>query len=198
MQISKFLLATCILAPGIILVARADDNPQQAAARAAVEAKMNEMVQMSPDTNTMNVVPPPMEMTNAPAVPIPMETNSSGSTPLSYQWMAASTNGGSYMPPMENTNAPALPENLTVITNAPMKPAKKTKKSKTPKSMIMMGTNAPAFTGEDLGMPPMTAPALPISMTKEQKLDELDAKYKADQISPEEYFKQRAAILSGE
>jgi hypothetical protein len=45
---------------------------------------------------------------------------------------------------------------------------------------------------------PMTAPALPISATKEEKLEALTAKYKMDQISPEEYFKQRAAILNGE
>jgi hypothetical protein len=33
-------------------------------------------------------------------------------------------------------------------------------------------------------------------MTKEEQLQELLGKYKADQISPEEYFKQRAAILA--
>ncbi len=42
----------------------------------------------------------------------------------------------------------------------------------------------------------MTAPALPISASKEAQLQELTAKYKADQISPEEYQKQRAAILA--
>jgi hypothetical protein len=44
--------------------------------------------------------------------------------------------------------------------------------------------------------PIMTAPAMPIPMTKEQKLQQLNAKYKADQISPKEYHEQRAAILS--
>jgi hypothetical protein len=33
-------------------------------------------------------------------------------------------------------------------------------------------------------------------MTKEQQLDALLAQYKADQISPGEYHKQRAAILA--
>jgi len=32
-------------------------------------------------------------------------------------------------------------------------------------------------------------------MTTEEQLQALDAKYKADQISPEDYFKQREAIL---
>ena len=34
-------------------------------------------------------------------------------------------------------------------------------------------------------------------MTKEQQLQALNAKYIANQISPEEYFKQREAIVSG-
>lgn len=42
------------------------------------------------------------------------------------------------------------------------------------------------------------APALPISEDKQQKLQELLGKYKADQITPEEYQKQRAAILAGQ
>jgi hypothetical protein len=33
-------------------------------------------------------------------------------------------------------------------------------------------------------------------MTKEQQLETLLAQYKADQISPEQYHKQRAAILA--
>jgi hypothetical protein len=52
------------------------------------------------------------------------------------------------------------------------------------------------FAGKDLGMKPMEAPALPISSSKEDQLQALLAKYKADQITPEEYHKQRAAILA--
>jgi len=40
------------------------------------------------------------------------------------------------------------------------------------------------------------APPLPISMDKQQKLQELLTKYRADQVTPEEYQKQRAAILA--
>jgi hypothetical protein len=43
----------------------------------------------------------------------------------------------------------------------------------------------------------MVAPALPIGESKQQKLQELLAKYKADQITPEEYHRQRAAIING-
>jgi len=40
------------------------------------------------------------------------------------------------------------------------------------------------------------APPLPISMEKQQKLQALLAKYRMDQVTPEEYQKQRAAILA--
>jgi hypothetical protein len=51
--------------------------------------------------------------------------------------------------------------------------------------------------GNGSGFAPMVPPPLPISMTKEQQLQALNAKYIANQISPEEYFKQREAIVSG-
>jgi hypothetical protein len=44
---------------------------------------------------------------------------------------------------------------------------------------------------------PLEAPPLPISLEKQQKLNDLLPKYQADTISPEEYHKQRAAILAG-
>jgi hypothetical protein len=179
MQIPKFSIALCVLALGITFAARADDTPAQAAARAAVAAKLNELAQTPASTNMVNVVLPPMEtnsmpaasmaMTNAPMVQPPAAMTSD----ILQNAPAMQTNS---MPTMENTNAPAPPTGLT-ITNAPPAP---------PENLSVI-TNAP-----------MTAPALPISATKEEKLEALTAKYKMDQISPEEYFKQRAAILNGE
>ena len=43
---------------------------------------------------------------------------------------------------------------------------------------------------------PLEAPALPISAVKQHRLAELLAKYKADQITPEEYHRERAKILA--
>jgi hypothetical protein len=45
---------------------------------------------------------------------------------------------------------------------------------------------------------PIVAPALPISASQEQRLAELLRQYKADQITPEQYHMQRAAILAGQ
>jgi hypothetical protein len=46
------------------------------------------------------------------------------------------------------------------------------------------------------GLQPLMAPPIPISQAKEARLQELLKNYKADQITPEEYHKQRAAILA--
>jgi len=43
---------------------------------------------------------------------------------------------------------------------------------------------------------PLVAPASPIPAGKEQRLAELLTKYKADQITPHEYHRQRASILA--
>lgn len=52
------------------------------------------------------------------------------------------------------------------------------------------------YPGKELGLKPIEAPALPISADKQARLQALLAKYKADQITPEEYQKQRGEILA--
>jgi cell wall-associated NlpC family hydrolase len=44
---------------------------------------------------------------------------------------------------------------------------------------------------------PIEAPPLPISAEKQQALSDLLAKYKADEVTPEQYHEQRAKILAG-
>jgi hypothetical protein len=103
-----------------------------------------------------------------------------------------------------NSQASASP----TATNAPAAKAKvaKAKKEKKQKpAPTAQSTAAPAqpantagnnYAGKDLGMKPIAAPALPIAASKEERLQALLVKYKADQISPEEYHQQRAAILA--
>jgi len=52
------------------------------------------------------------------------------------------------------------------------------------------------YAGQDLGMKQLAAPQLPISSSKAERLQALLDKYKADQITPDEYHQQRAAILA--
>jgi hypothetical protein len=60
--------------------------------------------------------------------------------------------------------------------------------SKKPKKTKQTAT-APAFQ-------PLPGPDLPISADKQQRLADLLQKYKADEISPEQYHQQRAKILA--
>ena len=55
----------------------------------------------------------------------------------------------------------------------------------------------PANLKGPLAFPPLQGPPPSISADKEQRLQELLRKYKADQITPEEYHQQRAKILAG-
>ena len=57
-------------------------------------------------------------------------------------------------------------------------------------------TGTDNYIGQNLGLRPIAAPALPISASKQEQLSALLAKYMADQITPEEYHRQRAAILT--
>ena len=72
--------------------------------------------------------------------------------------------------------------------------------------MVRASAQAPAATtavpavvqqpGTDLGMKPIAAPPLPINASKQDRLAALLQKYQADQITPDEYHSQRAAILA--
>ncbi len=44
--------------------------------------------------------------------------------------------------------------------------------------------------------PPLQGPALPISADKQQRLQELLRQYKANEITPDQYHKERARILA--
>jgi hypothetical protein len=46
--------------------------------------------------------------------------------------------------------------------------------------------------------PKIFVPPPPISAAQAARLQELDAKYSADQVSPTDYFIQREAILKGQ
>ena len=76
----------------------------------------------------------------------------------------------------EKMNSPASQQPATTYAAAPMAVSKST-------------PSIPAAT-------PIVAPDLPISEAKQQRLQALLVQYKADQITPEQYQQQRAAILA--
>ncbi len=99
------------------------------------------------------------------------------------------------------TPAPTVAPVPVVVTPAPaavVAPAPTTPAASTANPVATSPTKPSNATvpGKEAGFTPIVAPPLPISATKEQQLDALLAQYKADLISPEEYHKQRAAILA--
>jgi outer membrane biosynthesis protein TonB len=177
MQVSKSLLIVCasVICAGFIS-AHAQDNPAQAAARAALMEKMNELD--GPQTPPPAAVPaePP------PAPTLPATTPEPGMAPIQTPEPATTMT-----PPPEKSSpvAPPVPIMMPPTNNVPVPPP----------SAPPAKPTAAKQTGND-GLQPIVAPPLPISMTKEEQLQALLEKYKADQITPQEYFKQRAAILA--
>jgi hypothetical protein len=206
MQVSKFLLTVCTTAvcAGIISV-HAQDNPAQAAARAALMEKIGETDTQAEQTknapvliDSSGVVTPPPAPTaetnqistppDAPAVAVPMAPMPAKSS-LSSDNEAQAKARAALLEKMSQQPD----ETPTPMTPAPTKPLMPEVK---PVAVIPADTTHTNYPGKELGFTPIVAPPLPISMTKEQQLDALLAQYKADQISPGEYQKQRAAILA--
>jgi hypothetical protein len=52
------------------------------------------------------------------------------------------------------------------------------------------------FPGRELGLQPITAPPLPISLMQQSQLQALLEKYNASVITPEQYQTERAKILA--
>jgi hypothetical protein len=179
MTFSKLLPAFCVVALSATgFIARAEDNPAQAAARIALAKQLFDMNAQAG--------------TNAPA------TSSDSSTSTHAM---ASAPAPAPAPVAAPAPAPASP--------APSAPA--SKRDDAEKAALSTAMTTPAtssttnsaaaaaalnYPGKDLGLKPVSAPPLPISTAKQQRLQALLDKYKADQLTPDEYHQQRAAILA--
>jgi len=233
MQFSKFLPLFCATAvcAGFIS-ARADDNPAQAAARAALEEKMQELdaqeatnaevpppaAVVTPSAPAQEQPAPPAAVTTIPATP---EAQPAATTPAETQpapaiipadndaQAAVRAALDAKMQELDAQEAATNSVTLPVITIAPTAaaPAQAAPVVETP-PMQAAPVQAPAaaapqmppanvdYPGKDLGLKPIDVPPPPISADKQAQLQALLAKYMADQVSPEEYHKQRAAILA--
>jgi hypothetical protein len=188
MQTSKFPLWICALALCGGMTLRADDTPAQAAARAALNQKMQEMEGGSaaaPQT------PAAVELAPAPVIP---------TTPPPAATVAVPAEAPA-APVVAPATTPAAPEPVVAQAGDTEAQAKaraalneKMSEIGLPAPVAPAATSVPVATAA--GLKPITAPALPINMTKAGKLDWLLSLYKSDQITPEQYHAQRAAILA--
>ena len=161
MQIPKFPFWICALMLCGAPTLRAMDNPAQAAARVALEQKLQELDGNPPATPASASSVPPAGAASAPASAPPVAVTPAGATPVVETPGPAPT---------------AIPATL-----APVEAAPTVVKSASKKTVVKP-------------LPAATAVAVPLS--KEERLRWLLVRYKADQITPEEYHTQRAAILA--
>jgi hypothetical protein len=89
--------------------------------------------------------------------------------------------------PTSTTVAPANAEAYRTTEKVAAKPKEASKPKETPKAKMAA---VPA-------LEPLPAPPSGLSASKEQRLGELLQQYRMDQITPEEYHKQRAKIMAG-
>jgi hypothetical protein len=220
MQVSKSLLAICATTVcAAFLSVHAQDTPAQAAARAALMQSMGQPAAAAPvapakeapilvgpsgvvtqQTNapalTNEVATPAPVVATPPAAPVVM-------TPQPFDSEAQAAARSALLQAMGQTEIPVAapsPAVVAPVAVAPTttKPAPTTPAAPEAKPVATNPAKASnaIVPGQEPGFPPMVAPALPISAGKEQQLDALLAQYKANLISPEEYQKQRAAILA--
>ena len=161
----------------------------------------------NPPAEVTPATPPPAETKPAPMMTpvepaagaiITSETNAapaaSGTTPAAPVATMPTEVTPATPPPTETKPAPpAITPAAGTVLQSPVRPA-----TIKVKPGVMSATNQinAIYTGKELGLKPIESPLLPISAAQQAQLQALLAKYKANQITPEEYHNQRAEILA--
>ena len=200
MQIPKISLWICALALGGVITIRAEDTAAQAAARAAMLEKMQEL---QGGSTTAPQTPAPAE--SAPAAVTPAPTTPPAAAPAETVPPAATTPAPVETPADSTTMSPAITQPGDTEAQARARAALNEKMAALgtpvaptqPSSASNASPAVNAAAAASASPAPIVAPPLPINFSKEQKLDWLLNLYKANQISPQQYHEQRAAILAG-
>jgi hypothetical protein len=220
MQIFKVSLLSCACLLAVALNVHAQDNAAQAAARAALAAKLFEMDASSPSpTNNPATKAQPAPAPKAPIADAPPATTVPAHEPVMIP-VGGGTNSKADQQAKKDAakQAAALKAKEDAAAKAQAKAdadkaaadakAQKLAEKQAEKQhaaevaaaekQAKLNTDAamkpPAPAA--VTMPDMAAPPPPISAAKQQQLADLLAKYQADQITPDEYQKQRADIMA--
>jgi hypothetical protein len=211
MQFPKIALVICAFATASTAMA-AEDNAEQAAARALLVSKLFEISGESTPAHTATPPPKPAAQNPAPSIStttrvIPAAKSEDDS--VMHPVNRPTTPGYSTRPPTDSeARYRILRTPHQEIQNPPISwtkpvPEATVKNTASASPRTAPANNqpatapAPAAINARSEFAPIAAPVSPIGAGKQQKLVDLLAKYKADQISPEEYHRQRAAILNG-
>ena len=163
---------------------RADDTAEEAALREALRKTGSEPASqpMTPPATTAAPAPAPAPVPVQPRMAEPVAAPAMGTAPseeqVSTPAIAVEDYGALFQALRTQQGGTSMPASTTMVSIPPP--------SNSPR---LTPTQSPEFT-------PLQAPALPISATKEQRLQALLVQYKADQITPQQYHTQRAAILA--
>ena len=208
MKLSKLLPVLCGFALSASLIAvRAEDNPAQAAARMALAQRLFTSSANTPATNApaMKPVSGPDAKAEAKAKQDAAERKAKAEADRKLAGQKAKTESAAKQPTnskldaeraaLSSASKPAT-TNAPAASTKPVAKAKKEKKKRSADATKPENSSEANFAGKDLGLMPVPPPPPPISAGKQAQLDQLLTKYKADQVSPDEYQKQRAAILA--
>jgi hypothetical protein len=161
-------------APRVITAPKTTPPPATAAAPVQKTKPVAAPVR-SADNSGFTPVPPPSN----PGVQAGAQPAAAGTPPLSYQWRFNQQPAPT--PPPKATAAPPAKPAAPAVAPAVKPPPPPANAS---------------YPGKTLGFPPIGAPPPPVSAQQQADLQALLGKYMANQISPEEYQKERAAILA--
>jgi FtsZ-interacting cell division protein ZipA len=204
MQTSKFSVVICALIACAPLTMRATDTPAQAAARAVVEAKLKEL------DGAAATATPATAAVAAPASVAPVAATEPAMKPVNQTKAEKAAAKLKAKQDAEKAAADLKAQKQAAKMEAARMEADKAaakkqaaEKAKAERAAAKAKLTTPAPTqaakvdaGSDIGLKLAATPTLPIGSSKEARLQALLAKYQADQISPEDYHKQRAAILA--
>lgn len=158
-------------APAVVPAAGEPETEAQAKARQALEQKMREL-----DAQKGAVPAPAPVVRQTPATTVP-----AAQAPTA--------------PPVEDFSANEPDSEAVVKARAALhQKMRELQAQEVASGKLHVVRQTPAVSAS--AFVPLEAPKLPISSSKEAQLAELLRKYRADEVSPEEYHKQRAAILA--
>jgi hypothetical protein len=197
MTTSKFSIVICALIACAPLTMRATDTPAQAAARAVVEAKLKEL-----DGAATTSAPAPAAVAT-PAKTAPVVSTEPAMTPVNQTKaekaaakLKAKQDAEKAAADLKAQKQAAKMEAARIDAEKAAAKKQAAEKAKAERAAAKLAPASKVDVGSDIGLKPVAAPALPIGASKEARLQALLTKYQADQLSPEDYHKQRAAILA--
>jgi len=217
MQISKvsLTLSACVLVAALNV--HAQDNAAQAAARAALASKLFEMDASSPSPTNAPAAAPAATTQPAPAATPSISDAPPATTIPSNEPAMAPVGGDANSKPdkkaqkeaakraaalkaKEDAAAKAQADADARAQKIAEKQAEKQHAAEVAAAEKQAKLNTDAAMKPPVPvtvtMPDMAAPPPPISAAKQQQLADLLVKYQADQITPDEYQKQRADIMA--